>query len=245
MWPISQSFVKRYWPNEDPIGRHVNIGNHNRTVIAVGGDIRNRGPEQKSEPQVYVSWQQSDDVSTWYTPKDLVVRTTGDPESLASTLRGIIHDADSTQPVSDVRTLTNVVEDQTATRRVQLAALGVFGAIALLLAAVGIHALLAFTVSMRTQEIGVRMALGAQQKTVVHMMLAEGLALAAMGIIAGVAVAYGAGRLLESLLAGVKPWDPGVFVGAIALSLAMTLLASLLPAVRAARVDPMTAVRAE
>jgi len=130
-------------------------------------------------------------------------------------------------------------------RRVELATLGAFGLIALLLAAIGIHGLLAFAVSSRTQEIGMRMALGARQKDVLRMILVEGFTLAAIGIGAGMFLAFGAGRLLESLLAGVNPWDPTVLVTAIALSLIMTLLGSLIPALRAARIDSMTAMRAE
>ncbi|MGI9074793.1 MAG: ABC transporter permease [Bryobacteraceae bacterium] len=242
---VSQSFVQRYWRNENPLGHHIDVGNHDRTVIGVVGDIHVRSLERSSEPQVYVSWQQADDVSTWYAPKDLVVRTTGDPTALVSSLRRIIRRADPRQPVSEVRTLTDIVEGETASRRVQLAVLGAFGAIAFLLAAVGIHGLLAFAVSSRTQEIGVRMALGAQRADIINMTVGEGFKLAVVGIIVGIALAYGAGRLLQSLLAGVKPWDLGTFTAAVVLSVMMTLAGSLLPAIRAVRVDPTTAMRAE
>jgi ABC-type antimicrobial peptide transport system permease subunit len=144
-----------------------------------------------------------------------------------------------------VRTLTDIVEAETASRRVQLAVLGAFGAIAFLLAAVGIHGLLAFAVSRRTQEIGVRMALGAQHRDIINMTVGDGFKLAAIGIVAGIALAYGAGRLLQSLLAGVKPGDLGTFTAAVVLSMVMTLAGSLLPAIRAVRVDPTTAMRAE
>jgi putative ABC transport system permease protein len=242
---VSQSFVRRYWPQENPIGRHIDIGNCDRIVIGVVGDIHVRSLERSSEPQVYVSWQQPDDVSTWYAPKDLVVRTTGNPASLISSLRRIIREADPTQPISEVRTMTDVVEEQTASRRVQLAVLGAFGTIALLLAAVGIHGLLAFAVSSRTQEIGVRMALGAQRTDIFGMTVGEGFKLAAIGIVLGIALAYGTGQLLQSLLAGVKPWDPSTLITAVGVSLVMTIAGSLLPAIRAVRVDPITAVRAE
>jgi predicted permease len=242
---ISQSLLRRYWAGENPLGRHINIGNHDRIVVGVVGDIRVRGLERSSEPQVYVSWQQPDDVSPWYAPKDLVVRTTGDPASLVPSLRSIIRQADPNQPVSDVRTLTDVVEADTASRRAQLAVLGVFGTIALLLAAVGIHGLLAFAVSSRTREIGVRMALGAQGRDIIHMIVGDGLKLAAFGTATGILLAYGAGRLLQSLLAGVSPWDPGTLAAAITVSVVMTLAGSLLPAVRAVRVNPTTAMHAE
>jgi predicted permease len=243
---VSKSFVERYWPNsENPLGRHIDFGNHDRMVVGVVGDIRVRGLERTSEPQVYLSWQQPDGVSTWYAPKDLVVRTTGDAAAIAPALRRIIHSADPGQPVSDVRTMTDIVDEQTETRRVQLAVLGSFGAVALLLAAVGIHGLLAFAVSSRTREIGIRMALGARQADIFNATVADGLKLAAIGVVAGVVMAYGAGRLLESLLAGVQPADLGTLSAAVVIALVMTLAGSALPAMRAVRVDPTVAMRAE
>jgi putative ABC transport system permease protein len=242
---VSQSFVRRYWPGENPLGRHFEIGNLDREVIGVVGEIKVRGLERISEPQVYLSWQQSDGISTWYAPKDLAVRTSGDPAALAASLRRIIHQADPGQPVSDVQLLTDIVDAETATRRVQLAVLGAFGAIAFLLAAVGIHGLLAFAVSSRMQEIGVRMALGARHRDILSMTVGEGFKLGAIGMIAGAALAYEAARLLESLLAGVQPGDPGTFSAAVILAMTMTGAGSLLPAMRALRVDPTTAMRAE
>ena len=242
---VSRSFVRRYWADENPLGRHIDIGNHDRVVIGVAGDIRVRGLERTSEPQVYVSWQQPDEVSTWYAPKDLVVRTTGDPVALAPALRRIIHGADPDQPVSDVRTLSDIVEAETTSRRVQLDVLGAFAAVAFLLAAVGIHGLLLFAVSTRTQEIGIRIALGAKRSDIIGMTLGNGLRLAAVGIAAGAILAYGAGRLLEGLLAGVKPDDLATFAAACVLCLLMTLAGSLPPALRALRIDPATAIRSE
>jgi predicted permease len=243
---VSQSFVKRYWPGEDdPLGRHINIGNHDRRIIGVVGDIRNRGLERSSEPQVYLSWLQPDDVSTWYAPKDLVVRTAGDPNSLISSIRRIIRETDRTQPISEIQTLTDIMEDQTAFRRVQLTVLGAFGAVALLLAAVGIHGLLAFAVSSRTQEIGVRIALGAQRSDIFSMTLGEGAKLAGIGMLLGIALAYGAGRLLQSLLADIKPSDLSTFATAVVVTIAMTFAGSLMPAIRAVKVDPTVAMRAE
>ncbi len=242
---VSQSMVRRYWAAENPIGRHIDIGNHNRLIIGVVGDIRVRGLERSSEPQVYLSWRQPDDVSPWYSPKDLVVRSSSDAVALAPSLRRIIHDADPAQPVSDIQPLTAIVQAETASRRVQLGVLGAFGAVAFLLAAVGIHGLLSFAVSSRTQEIGVRIALGAQRSDIIGMTLREGFQLAAVGIIAGAVLAYGSGRLLASLLAGVQPGDAATFAAAGLLAMLMTLAGSLLPALRAVRVDPTTALRAD
>jgi putative ABC transport system permease protein len=240
---VSQSFARRYWPNEDPVGRRIEVGNNWRKIIGVVGDIRTRGLERNSEPQVYVSWQQAESVSTWYAPKDLVVRSSGDPAALAPALRRIIHEADSSQPISDVRTMEAVVEEDTATRRTQLAVLGAFGGIAFLLAGAGIYGLLSFSVSMRTREIGVRMALGARPRDIVGMTLWNGLKLAAVGIALGAVLALIVGRGLESILAGVKPDDWKTLGSACGLSVGMTCAGCLGPALRAVRIDAVRAIR--
>lgn len=174
-----------------------------------------------------------------------MVRTAGDPGSLISSIRGIIRETDRTQPISEVETLTDIVEDQTAFRRVQLTVLGAFGAVALSLAAVGIHGLLAFAVSSRTQEIGVRIALGAQRIDIFNMTVGEGAKLAGIGMLIGIAVAYGAGQLLQSLLADIKPSDLSTFATAVLVTLTMTFVGSLVPAIRAVHVDPTVAMRTE
>jgi predicted permease len=242
---VSASFVKRYWDGENPLGRHIEVGNQDRLVVGVVGDVKVRGLERISEPQVYCPWQQTDLVSPWYAPKDLVVRTAGDPMALAPALRRIIHEADADQPVSEVRPLADIVAEETESRRVQLLVLGAFGMAAFVLAAVGIHSLLAFVVSQRTQEIGVRMALGADRRDILGMTLWEGCRLAAVGMAAGVPAAYAAGSLLQSLLAGVAPHDAVTFGAAVGLALVMTLAGCVAPALRAVRVDPTTAIRAE
>ncbi|MGJ5819850.1 ABC transporter permease [Paludibaculum fermentans] len=242
---VSASFVRRYFPDENPIGRHFEFGNHDRAIVGVVGDVRVRGLEQESEPQVYLSYYQHDQVSTWYAPKDLVVRSTLPTETLANTLRRIIHQVNPEQSVSDLQTLTEVVEAQTLSRAVQLRVLGAFALVSFLLAAIGIHGLLAFNVSSRLQEIGVRMALGAKSGDIAGMILRQGAGLAAVGIVVGVALAYGAGVLLRSLLSGVEPGDGPTMLAAVGLSALMTIGSGAIPAWRAARVDPTTAIRAE
>jgi len=153
--------------------------------------------------------------------------------------------ADPQQPISDVQTLTEIVESNTASRRVQARVLGAFAAIAFLLAAVGIHGLLSFSVSQRTQEIGVRMALGAKSGQILSLILGESSRLAIAGVVLGAGLGYGAGRAMQSLLAGLEPGDAATFATAMALAVMMTLAGSLIPTVRAVRVDPAVAVRAE
>ena len=164
---------------------------------------------------------------------------------LVPAIRQIVQSADREEPISDVRTLGEIVEEQTASRSLQLRLLGAFAAIAFLLAAVGIHGLLSFVVSQRSQEIGVRIALGAQSGNILTMVLRQGILLSVAGLLPGVALAYAAGRAMESLLAGVQPADAITFVAAVGLCLVMSLAGSLLPALRAVRVDPLAVIRSE
>jgi len=243
---VSQSFARRYWPGRDPLGRHFEIGLHDRMVVGVVRDIRVRGLERESEPQVYLPYRQvPDGWLIYYPPKDFAVRSSGNPWSLVPAIRRIIRQADPSQPVSDVRLLADVVAAQTASRVTQLRVLGAFAAMAFLLAAVGIHGLLAFAVSQRTREIGVRMALGASPADILRMVLAQGLWSATTGVSGGVALGVIAGQGLKALLAGVQPADPATFLVAGGLCLIMTLAGSLTPAWRALQVDPTTAMRAE
>jgi putative ABC transport system permease protein len=243
---VSRSFVRKYLPGVDAIGRHVHITDGDRTIVGVVGDVRMRGPERRSEPQVYLPHAQDPDASyTWYSPKDLVVRTSTPPSSLVPALRRIIREIDPEQPISDVRTMDEVVAEQTASRRVQVRVLGAFAAIAFLLAGVGIHGVLAYAVSSRRKEIAVRMALGAETRDIVGMVVRHGGRLALAGVVPGLILAYAAGKAMQALLAGLPPADLTTFGLAAALCVAMTLLGSLLPVLRAVRVVPMTAIRTE
>jgi predicted permease len=243
---VSESFAERFWPGRDPIGERFNFALADRVVVGVAGNVRVRGLERNSEPQVYLPYQQVPD--GWilgYLPKDLVIRSSSNPEALIPAVRRIIRDADPEQPVSNVRQLAEIVSGETAPRTAQLRVIAAFAGLAFLLAGIGIHGLLSYAVSQRTQEIGVRIALGAQQSDIVRLVLREGVALAVAGVFIGVGLAYAAGRAMESLLAGVQPSDAATFSSAMALVVIMTLAGSLFPALRAMRVDPTTAIRAE
>ena len=243
---ISESFASRFWPNEDPIGRTFESRGGTRTVVGIVGDVRVRGLERASEPQLYAAAGQVPDTAFINDdPKDLVIRYGGATGALLPAVREIVRAADPEQPISDVRSLEDVVAGETATRRAQLRVLGALAAIALLLAGVGIHGLLAYSVSQRSQEIGVRLALGAEPASVARMIMSDGMRLAALGIAPGVLGAYAAGRAMSALLFGVAPGDPATFATAVGLALLMTLGGSLLPALRALRVDPISVMRAE
>ncbi len=243
---VSASFAQRYWPGLDPLGRTFTFALDERTVVGVVGDIRVRGLEEASEPQVYLPYQQVADSSIiFYVPQDLVVRTALPTPSIMPAIRRVIRDADPQQPISSVQTMSEILADQTASRRVQVRVLGALALIALLLAGVGIHGLLSFTVSHRAQEIGVRLALGAGEGDILRMVLRHGVLLAAAGVLPGVALAYAAGRALSAMLYGIQPGDPVTFGIAVVLCSAMAIAGSLFPALRAVRVNPISVMRAE
>jgi putative ABC transport system permease protein len=243
---VSQSFARRYWPDQNPLGRHFQMAFHDRIVVGVVGDVRVRGLEQESEPQTYLSYQQVMDGNfVFYAPRNLAVRTSGSPSALAPAIRRIIQSVDPEQPISDVQTLDQIVESKTASRTVQVRVLGAFAAIAFLLAAIGIHGLLSFAVSQRVREIGVRMALGAASGDILRMVMRQGVWVALAGVVPGLALAYVAARSMQALLAGIQPGDLPTFLSAAGLCLVMTLVGSFLPALRAVRIDPMTAIRTE
>lgn len=243
---VSESFVDQMWPGQDPIGRQFFIAFRERTVVGVVGTIRVRGLERESEPQVYIpSGQVPDRALLFYAPKDLVVAGTVPMATLAPAIREAVARIDPRQPVTNVLLLEDVVEGETGARRTQVRVLAGFAAVSFVLAGVGIHGLLAFAVSSRTREIGVRIALGADSRQIVGMVLRRAAILASAGTAIGIALAVGAGRALQSVLAGVSPTDAPVFAAAIGLSGVMALVGCLLPALRASRVDPVAAIRGD
>jgi predicted permease len=243
---VSESFARQYFPGEDPIGKRFTIAFFERTIVGVAGDIRVRGLEGPSEPQVYVPYRQiPDGYMSIYAPKDLAIKASTPPARLVPAVRAIIRGADPDEPVSDVRLLSDIVEDETTTRSGQVRVLGAFALVAVLLAGVGIHGLLAFGVSQRMQEFGVRMALGARPGEIAGLVVRRGIRLALAGAVPGVLLAYAAGRAVEALLAGVPPGDPLTFAGVALFAAVMTIAGSLVPALRAFRVNPLEALRAE
>jgi predicted permease len=243
---VSESFAREYWPEEDPLGRRFSFGLQQRVVVGVVGDIRVRGLEQPSEPQVYLPYGQVPDGGlVFYTPKELVVRADGDRAALAAAVRGILRRADPELPIAGVRPLSAVLDDETAPRRTQLRVLSAFAAVALLLAGLGIHGLLSYAVSQRVPEIGLRLALGATPRSILGLVVGDGLGAALRGAAIGVALAYLAGRGMQALLFGLPPADLTAYLSGVALALLTTLSGSLLPALRALRVDPTVALRAD
>jgi putative ABC transport system permease protein len=243
---VSESFARRFWPNGDAVGRHFTFAEDDRTLAGIVGDVRVRGLEQASEPQVYLpSRQMPDAYFMFFMPKQLAIRSTLDAATLVPAVRQIVARANPQQPVTDVRPPDDILDDETGPRSAQVRVLGVFAAVAFLLAGIGIHGLLSFAVSHRAQEIGVRMAMGAQARDILSMILGESLILAGIGIAVGAVLAYVAARAMEALLAGISPCDPATFSIGVVVALVMTIAGSALPALRAVRVDPMTVIRTE
>jgi predicted permease len=240
---VSESLAERLWPGQDPLGRPLRTALGERTVVGVARSIVVRSLEGRRDPQIYFPATQLGTMSIYYAPKDLLVRVDGDPSRLATALAKIVRDVDPAQSVADVRPLTDVVSLQTASRRDQAAALGTFAFLAALLAAVGIYGLLAFTVSARTQEIGIRIALGASRRRILGMFLRQAFTLGCFGILVAIPLAYAAARGMSALLFGVNPADPVIFAAAIAVASAMTIAGSLYPALRAASIDPTSTIR--
>jgi putative ABC transport system permease protein len=243
---VSESLVKRYWPGQDGINKTFEFAGRSRTIVGVVADIRVRGLERDSEPQVYLPYRQQPDGGLWgYTPKHLVIRSSGALAQLGPAIRDIVQSVDRDLPIYGMRPMSEIVELQTASRSVQVRVLAGFTLVAFLLAAIGIHGVLSFSVTQRTPEIGVRIALGAQRSDILRMVMRRGLLLVASGLLPGLLLAYLAGRSLQALLVGVTPADPATYAAALGLTMTMAFAGTLLPTLRALRIDPLRAIRAE
>jgi predicted permease len=248
---VSQSFAERYWPGRDPIGRRFHFAFENfpfaqqdKTVVGVVGDVRFRGLERLNEPQVYLPYKQLPDrTSVFYSPQEFVVRSSLDTAALSPSIRRIIQKADPELPISAIRPMRDIVDTQTAPRSMQLHLVFSFAGLSLFLAGIGIYGLLSFAVGQRSAEFGLRIALGAQPRNILSMVLREGIILAGLGGVAGLVLSYFAGWSMQAVLAGVSPLDPATVAAAAIVALVMTLSGSLLPAVRAMRTDPASVIR--
>jgi len=241
---VSESFARENWPGESALGRRFDLAFHDRTVVGVVGDVSVRGVERASEPQAYMpATQVPDRWLTWFAPKDLVVKSAIDPAALAGTIRRALQQADPDLPVTHLAPLETVADADNAPREVQVRVLGGFAAIACILAALGLHGLLAFSVSARTREIGLRMALGASRGSVLALVLRRSAILTGAGLVIGATLAALAGSSLRAVLAGVNPFDTAAFLVAATVASATAAGGTLLPGLRAMRVDPLVAIR--
>jgi predicted permease len=243
---INQTMARMYWPDENPLGKHFKRDDGRKkipwiTIVGIVGDVHQAGLDVPARPEMYLPYQQAD----FFSPGYLVVKTSGDPMSLAEVVRQQVWAVDNEQPVAGVMPLAELVDDELAPRRMQASLLGGFAGLALLLASLGIYAVLSFAVAQRTQEIGMRVALGAQPGDILRLVISQGGKLFVIGATIGLAAALTLSRVLVHLLYGVSASDPLSFAGVTLLLAAVTFLACYIPARRAMRVDPMVALRYE
>ena len=237
---LSASLAQQFWRNQDPIGAHFSIGDRNITIVGVVGDVHHASLDAAVRPTVYVPYRQ--DVFPFMT---FVMRTTAAPPILASAVHEAIWRVDKEQALGNLTTLDEQLSRSLSRRRFAVTLLTVFGAIAVALAALGLYGVLAFIVAQRRREIGVRMALGATRQDVIGDVMGHGLRLAAIGVAIGLGLALIGTRLLEAMLFGTSRTDAVTFVASSVLIVAVTAVASALPALRASRVDPIVALRDE
>jgi putative ABC transport system permease protein len=243
---VDLELANRYWPGEDAVGKRIAYEEGDdgepiwTEVVGVVGHIATDALDADPKVQLYRPYSQIGPYGM-----SLAVRTHGPPSAALGAVRGAVHAVDPNQPIAQVRSLDELLAASVGPRRFSTWLLGLFAAVALLLACVGIYGVMAFDVNRRVQEVGVRMALGARPASVLRLVLGRGVALAAAGIGVGLFAAVALTRLLESQLYGVEPTDPLTFAAVTLLLLGVAALATLLPAWRAARVDPIIAMRAE
>ena len=246
---VNETFARQYWPNQDPVGQHIRHGNRIETIVGLVADFHDSGLSQPASSMIIAPIAQvTDDYNAAYAniqPLFWFVRTHDDPHLSIPAISEQLRIASAGFPVAHIRTMDEVMARSTARQNFNMLLLSIFGAVALLLATIGIYGLMAYSVAQRTQEIGIRMALGADSKRIRKLVVWQGMRLALIGIVCGIAASFGLTRLLSTFLFGVKPWDPAVFVSAPLILAVVALLAVWLPAARASNVDPMQALRTE
>ncbi|MHB8817207.1 MAG: ABC transporter permease, partial [Steroidobacteraceae bacterium] len=254
---INEAMAKKWWPKQDPIGQLIVIGKNvgpqfeegPRQIIGVAGDIRDGGLNRDPRELMIVPQAQVTDgltaLNAGFSPMAWIVRTHGDPHQYISAVTEQLRQASGGFPVARVRPMEEVVSNSTARENFNMLLLTIFGASALVLAAIGIYGLMAYSVQQRTQEIGIRMALGADRARIRSLVVWNGMRLAIVGVVIGIGAAFGLTRFIASFLFGVKTWDPFVFVTVPVVLSAVALLAVWMPASRASRLEPHRALRIE
>ncbi len=231
---VNETMAGQFWPDEDAIGKRFKIGpsespNPWLTVVGVSGDVKNMGVDAPVRSEMYLPYEQVF-YNASFAPAVLLVRASGDPLNLVAGVRQAVADVDPNQPLSDVKTLGEILETETSARRVGVWLMGGFAALSLLLAAVGLYGVLSYTVSQRLPELGLRMALGAQRRDVLTLILSNGMRLALGGCVIGIVASLGLARWLRSMLFEVSPSDPATFVSVVVLLSAVALAACYVPA---------------
>jgi putative ABC transport system permease protein len=242
---INEAMAKRYWPNEDPIGKRIKIGGFNSdnpwlTIVGIAQDVKQGGLDRQSRREFFRPYSQA----AWPT-MTVVARTASSPGAFINPIKQALARIEPERAPSGIRTMNEVIYDSLGSRRFPMMLLVAFSLVALALAAVGISGVVGFSVSQRTREIGIRMALGARSGNVIRLVLNRSMAAALIGVGAGLAASYGLTRFLTGLLFEVKPMDPAVLGSAALILAGVAFVACYLPARRATKVDPMVALRCE
>jgi putative ABC transport system permease protein len=240
---IGQSLARRGWPDQNPLGKRfsfVGMREQSFEVVGVVGDVLDWDLAEQPWPRMYFPILQHPQGAAF-----LVIHGTQNPTAITTALRGVIRSVDKNEPISSLSTMEQLISQSVTEPRFRTLLLGIFAGLAFLLAVVGIYGIVSYSVSQRTHEIGIRMALGAERDDVLGLVVGQGMALTLIGIAVGLLAAFGLTRLLSSFLYGVRPTDPVTFVVVSAVFIAVALIASYIPARRATKVDPIVALRYE
>jgi putative ABC transport system permease protein len=242
---IDEEFARRHWPNEDAVGKRIKMGNNDKspvlTVVGIVGRVRMDGPSQDSNRvQGYFPFAQFP-----INNMAIIVKASGDPNQLIAAAREQVKAVDPNQPIYGVRTMDEIRAESVAPERLNLTLLSIFAGIALVLAVVGIYGVMSYTVTQRTHEIGIRMAIGAQPRDVFRMVVGQGMMLALIGVAFGLVGAFALTRLMATMLFGVEPTDPATFASIAVLLTGVALVACYIPGRRATKVDPVVSLRYE
>lgn len=245
---VNETMARKFWPNQNVIGKRLKLGTESSDapwiqIVGVIGDVKQMGLSEPSRQEIYIPYWQGRD--NYMVPRALAIRAAGDPQKLVGELRQTVGEVDREQALSHIMTMDDILDKDITRTKIQTVLLSGLAGLALIMACVGIYGLMAYLVAQRKQEMGIRMAVGAQRKDVLELILGRGMMLTCVGVVIGVGLAMALTRLMSSLLFGVSATNPAIMAGASVLLLMIGLIACLIPAIRAASIDPLQALRVD
>ncbi|HEY6827783.1 MAG TPA: FtsX-like permease family protein, partial [Gemmatimonadaceae bacterium] len=240
---VNEALARRDFKGADPVGRRFYVSDTSfATIVGVVSDIRNAGPIADPQPEMYYTYRQASPGSSRF---PIMIRTRGDPTAVASAVRRAIESVDRTAAVADVETMSNIITHSLGRPRFYFSLLGTFAAVAVILSLAGLYGVLSYAVAQRTRELGIRVALGSSRGRLVRLVTGEGLGIVTVGVVIGLVASAGLTRLMVSMLYGTSPLDRTTWVLAAGSMILSAMLATLVPAIRASRADPVVAMQAE